>query len=108
MFWRLLLTFFTATAVASVVRAQPPLQPQTDTLGDPLPAGAVAQLGTLRLKHNRQPTMITKGGNFVVVGEETSWITSVAFAPDGKKFASLANDELRLWDTATGKQLRGP
>src|SRR5262245_5998125 len=59
-----------------------------DASGDPLPSGAIARIGTLRLRHS---------------GE----VTAVAFAPDGKTLASGGTDErVRLWDVATGKLLR--
>ena len=106
MIWRILLTFFAATVLASAARAQPSAQPRTDSLGDPLPPGAVARLGTLRLKHNREST--TKIIDPLMAGDDYSLINKVAFTPDGKKFASLGNRVLRLWETATGKQLRGP
>jgi RNA polymerase sigma factor (sigma-70 family) len=62
-------------------------QPTTDRHGDPLPAGAVARLGTLRFRH---------GAN----------INAVAFAPDGKTVASAGLDNvLRVWDSVTGKEL---
>jgi WD40 repeat protein len=59
-------------------------------LGDPLPDGALARLGTKRLQH-----------------EHTTQLIGAAFSPDGKTIASLSwpGDDLRLWATATGKQL---
>jgi RNA polymerase sigma factor (sigma-70 family) len=63
-------------------------QARLDRDGDPLPAGAVLRLGSLRL---RQAT----GSH------------SVAFSPDGKTIVSAAHDRaIRFWDPATGKQVR--
>jgi RNA polymerase sigma factor (sigma-70 family) len=56
--------------------------------GDPLPAGAVARMGTARLRH---------GSN----------VYTVVFLPDGKQLLSAAEDgTARLWDVATGKEVR--
>ena len=59
-----------------------------DIRGDPLPAGAVARLGTTRWHH----------GNLV---------RFAAFLPDGKSAISISQDEIiHIWDCASGKELR--
>lgn len=63
------------------IDAGPPAR--VDRYGDPLPAGAVARLGTVRLR-GRYPL----------------------FSPDGKRLATASPFQLRLWDVDTGKQVR--
>jgi WD40 repeat protein len=64
----------------------PAAEPATDLYGDPLPQGAVARMGSTRLRHSA---------------------AAVAFAPDGKSFATAGQDRMiRLWDTASGKEIR--
>jgi WD40 repeat protein len=56
--------------------------------GNPLPKGAVGRLGTLHWRH-------------------ADMVTFIAFLPDGKAVLTGAlDDTLRLWDRATGKELR--
>jgi RNA polymerase sigma factor (sigma-70 family) len=58
-----------------------------DLHGDPLPAGALVRLGTVRLRHAGPP-----GG--------------VAFHPDGKHLLTAAGGAAVLWDRATGREVR--
>ncbi len=59
-----------------------------DRSGDPLPARALARLGTLRFR---------TGGD----------VAQIAFSPDGKILASASEDEaVYVWETSTGKLLR--
>ncbi|MBA4187102.1 MAG: hypothetical protein C0467_03705 [Planctomycetaceae bacterium] len=66
-----------------------PITPtKLDRHGDPLPAGAVARYGTVRLRHGPEPI-------------------ALGFTHDGKVLGSMSNtyDGIRLWDPATGKEL---
>jgi RNA polymerase sigma factor (sigma-70 family) len=73
-------------ALARAVAPPLVLRPGFDLRGDPLPPGAVARLGSARLRH---------GGA----------ITDLAVSPDGKAVMSGGGDgTLRVWDLATGKE----
>jgi WD40 repeat protein len=75
-------SFFLA---AASLRATPPRQ---DCHGDPLPEGAVARMGTTRLRHS-------------------DGVSHVVYSPNGQSLASLSRDRtLRVWDAKAGRQLQ--
>jgi RNA polymerase sigma factor (sigma-70 family) len=59
--------------------------PRVDRIGDPLPDGALARIGTTRFRHD-QP------------------IHLIAFTEDGKRVLSCGRDAIRVWDAATGRE----
>ena len=65
-----------------------PAERVADVLGDPLPEGAVARLGTRRMCGPTEPR----------------W---AAFSPDGTKVASSDFATVTVWDAATGREPRG-
>ncbi|HEY7425531.1 MAG TPA: WD40 repeat domain-containing protein [Gemmataceae bacterium] len=63
-------------------------EPQRDRFGDPLPEGAIARLGSLRLRHEHP-------------------LLAAASAPDGKILATAGMDrQIFCWDPVTGKEVR--
>ncbi|MGH7170470.1 MAG: WD40 repeat domain-containing protein [Gemmataceae bacterium] len=81
--------FVLASALIGVGAASPAepskkTPPRLDLFGDPLPPGAVARLGTMRLRY----------------------AACMAFSPDGKVVATAQHHAVHLWDAATGKHLR--
>ncbi|MBI1918106.1 MAG: sigma-70 family RNA polymerase sigma factor [Planctomycetes bacterium] len=74
-----------ATQAPAKAESQQPAR--ADRQGDALPPGAVVRLGTLRFRHD-------------------SWVESVAVSSEGKLIAGGGAGRVRLWDGATGKELR--
>jgi RNA polymerase sigma factor (sigma-70 family) len=63
-----------------------PVRAGVDRFGDPLPAGAIARLGTVRFRYD--------GAVF-----------ALAFSPNGKTLAGSTTSCVYLWDAGTGKEL---
>ena len=84
-----LLVVIAFLAFAGCAPAPPGALPgRTDLYGDPLPPGALARIGTTRFRY---------GGGAAF---------AVAFSPDGKTLAACGDGGIRLWDSATGKEVR--
>lgn len=128
-----LLTLFSLPPVHAEPSAAPPgtgVPVRQDLAGDPLPPGAIARLGTVRLRHGEVvltvafspdgKTLASAGMDSVLrlwetatgrllhaLRDHTNPVTGVAFAPDGKTLVSSGWDNtLRFWDVTTGKSLR--
>ncbi|MGH7174185.1 MAG: sigma-70 family RNA polymerase sigma factor [Gemmataceae bacterium] len=73
------------TASASKPAAERPA-PRTDLYGDPLPEGAIARMGSLRLRHAGQ--------------------SSFGVLPDSKTILTAGGRAVRFWDIASGRLVR--
>jgi hypothetical protein len=78
-----MLVLLVLVAFASVLRGEPPAAgdrkpPRTDRFGDPLPDGALARLGSARLRHG-------------------SVVKAIAVSPDGTALAAV--DETKCFPT---------
>ena len=80
--------------VGGHVHGQPggPKKPLVDLYGDPLPAGAIARLGTLRFRNV---------DGFYNMGQ-----SSLAWTPDGRFLVSGGFGPAVVWDAETGKEVR--
>jgi hypothetical protein len=104
-----------------------------DYFGDPLPAGALARLGTARLR-GQVLTFSADGQTLITVGadrafhywdvangkerrrKQLSFVVSESrfdsvhtikgSSANGQHYVSHDNEAIRIWDTATGKELR--
>jgi RNA polymerase sigma factor (sigma-70 family) len=100
---------------------------RTDLYGDPLPAGALARLGTVRLRQRFASAVFSEDGKFLIsVGDDETvryWQPSTGkevrrislsvpqlsgmgfvLAADGKSAAGWVGETVGVWDAATGKE----
>lgn len=106
--------------------------PRCDRQGDPLPRGAVARLGSVRLRHLDRVFDVTfspdgkmlascgadlrirlwdaaSGRPLRELAGHPQWISNIAFSPAGKILASKGDDHtVRLWNVATGREICSP
>jgi WD40 repeat protein len=120
--------------VATPVEKERAKQAKTDLLGDPLPEGAIARLGTSRLIQPRSFALRFSPDDKLLAaldhtGTVSIWDVStgkgirhfrtpqfrgyssasepLAFSPDSKLIAlACADRSLRVWEVATGKEVR--
>src|SRR5262245_47827977 len=68
-------------------KQQPTAAGRTDRFGDPLPPGASARLGTMRLRHE-------------------AYSLAAVFSPDGQTLVTSGMSSLRFWEPSSGRLLR--
>src|SRR5262249_47026855 len=85
----LLLVAAVAVLSGGSLFAQEANQPRFDYYGEALPQGAIARMGTMRVKDYR-----------------LGFGPATAFSPDGKILATGGLEHIRLWEFPSGKVLR--
>jgi WD40 repeat protein len=124
-FSRKAIAVLSSIVVVLGARAEEPKPPRLDRYGDPLPPGAIARIGTVRLRHAQEIRRLVfspDGKTLLSVGEDGTYrrwdaatgkerwrfeqprACAVAFAPDGRTFAGGGNPQIHLWDAASGKE----
>src|SRR5262249_39535109 len=84
-----ILAVFLISAATTFGQASPTQQSsvrKTDLYGDPLSEGAIARMGTVRLRHSEADIAYSVDGKTLISGGETQ--------------------DVRFWDASTGKELR--
>jgi hypothetical protein len=74
-----------------------------DAFGDPLPQGAVARIGTLRLRQPSEICSVAFSPDGKLPGFEAR--TYFAYSSDGTVLATWTDSTVQLWDTLTGRRL---
>lgn len=103
-----------------------PAAGRVDRYGDPLPPGAIARIGSARLRHGLQSPILvfSPDGKMLASANETVRLWEVssgklvrelaagrlavrdhAFSPDGRRLVTTQDDQVRLWDLRSGKHL---
>ena len=79
-------------------------QPGVDALGDPMPEGAIARLGTTRMRHTILPDVHCWGLGCITWSPDGKMIATSSNMSPGS-YAELVGVEARLWEASTGKPL---
>jgi WD40 repeat protein len=113
----------------AAVRGQGQPLLRTDLHGDPLPAGALQRLGTVRFRPENSGSLhfflpdgktvaVSNGRNLSLLDPSTgkevrkfddhsASLSSLSLSRDGLHMAGCGNDStIRIWDVATGKEVR--
>jgi WD40 repeat protein len=111
-----------ALAATGAGGQEPEAKPRLDGRGDPLPAGAVARLGTMRWGIGEYPLRFTSDGRRAIACGQRPWLIDAVtgrilrdfpgaragafLLPDDRTLVASADNSVVLLDIDTGKELR--
>lgn len=67
----------------------------------------LASAGQVQGRHEVMIWDLSTGSKLMTLAHDSSYLTDMAFSPDGQRLLTIASDELRVWDLTQGREVPG-